>query len=133
MMRHVSTILFLVAALINFGPVVGVLSPDRMVALYGVSLDDPNLEILMRHRAALFGIVGGFMLTAAFHWPFRAVAYAMGFVSMIVFLFVAWLVGDYGEQIRGVARVDILGLVALFGAGVAQYFGGRIGYGPGAR
>lgn len=125
MTRHLSTLLFVVAALINLAPAVGVFSPERMVALYGVPLGDPNLEILMRHRAALFGIVGGFMLMASFHRPFRAIAYAMGFVSMVSYLLVAWVVGDYSEQIERVGGVDVVGLVALAGSWLAQSLDGR--------
>jgi hypothetical protein len=44
--------------LINFLPVTGALSGKRIQALYGVAVEDSNSEILMRHRAVLFGIVG---------------------------------------------------------------------------
>ena len=84
-MQHLSTILILVAAAINLAPAVGAASPERMATLYGLVLDNPNLEILMRHRAVLFGIVGSLLVVAAFHRPLRAVGYASGFASMISF------------------------------------------------
>ncbi len=124
-MQHLSTILFLVAAAINLAPAVGAASPEQMATLYGLALDNPNIEILMRHRAVLFGIVGSFLVVAAFHRPFRAVGYAAGFISMISFVLIAWLVGGYSEQIQRVAIVDAVGIASLAGAGIAQFFGPR--------
>jgi hypothetical protein len=124
-MRHFSTGLFLVAAAINLAPAAGAVLPERMAALYGLAIDDPNLEILMRHRAVLFGIVGSLLVAAAFHRPLRAVGYVAGFTSMLSFLLIAWLVGGYSEQIQRVVIVDLAGIAALAGAGIAQLFGPR--------
>jgi len=121
-MQHLSTLLFLVAAAINLAPAVGAASPERMATLYGLALDDPNLEILMRHRAVLFGIVGSFLVVAAFHRPLRAAGYLAGFASMLSFLLIAWLVGGYSEQIQRVAIVDVVGVASLAGAGIVQLF-----------
>lgn len=116
-MKILWTVLVLVAAAINLAPVMGAASAERMTALYGVGLGDPNLEILMRHRAVLFGLVGGLLLVAAFHPPLHATAYTVGFVSMISFLVIAWLVGGYSAQIQRVMLIDLVGIVALAGAG----------------
>jgi hypothetical protein len=119
-MQHLWTFLFLVAAAINLAPVLGAFSPERMTTLYGVELADPNLEILMRHRAVLFGIVGGLMVVAAFHPPLRALGYAVGFTSMLSFLFVAWGVGGYSAAIQRVILIDVVGIAALAGAGLVH-------------
>ncbi len=57
-MKILTNALFLIAAFVNLAPVSGVLSADVLEGLYGITLEDPNLVILMRHRAVLFGIVG---------------------------------------------------------------------------
>lgn len=119
-MQYLWTFLVLVAAAINLAPALGALAPDRMTALYGVDLGDPNLQILMRHRAVLFGIVGGLLVAAAFHPPLRTLGYAVGFASMLSFLLVAWLVGGYSAQIQRVILADVVGIVALAGAGVVH-------------
>jgi hypothetical protein len=119
-MKHLWTLLVVIAAVINLAPVVGALSPDRMSALYGVALDDPNLEILMRHRAVLFGLIGGLLLAAAFHPPLRSTGYAVGFASMLSFLLIAWLVGGYSPQIQRVMLVDLVGIASLAGAGLVH-------------
>ncbi|HEY8153413.1 MAG TPA: phosphopantetheine adenylyltransferase [Myxococcota bacterium] len=119
-MKHLWTFLFLVAAAINLAPALGAVSAERMSALYGVGLEDPNLRILMRHRAVLFGIVGGLMLVVAFHPPLRTLGYAVGFVSMLSFLLIAWQVGGYSAGIGRVMLVDGVGIAALAGAGLVH-------------
>ena len=121
-MQYLWSLLVLVAAAINLAPVLGVVSPERMTALYGVDLEDPNLQILMRHRAVLFGLVGGVLLVAAFHPPLRTLGYAAGFSSMLSFLLIAWLVGGYSAQIQRVILVDVVGIGALAGAGLVHAF-----------
>ena len=124
-MRPLWTALVLVAAAINLAPVSGAFAPERMAALYGVDLGDPNLQILMRHRAVLFGLVGGLLAVAAFHPPLQTTAYVVGFASMLSFLLIAWVVGGFGAGIRRVALLDAVGIAALAGAALVQVFGLR--------
>lgn len=119
-MQHVWTFLVLIAAAINLAPLWGAVAPERMTTLYGVNLDDPNLQILMRHRAVLFGLVGGLLLVAAFHPPLRTLGYAAGFSSMLSFLLIAWLVGGYGAGIQRVILLDVVGIAALAGASLVH-------------
>jgi hypothetical protein len=112
-MKLAATLLFLVAAAINLAPVVGVLSAERLAALYGVPFTDPTLEILMRHRAVLFGIVGALLVRAAFRPEHQTVAAVAGFVSMLSFVVVAWAVGDVSPALRRIALGDVIGSLAL--------------------
>jgi hypothetical protein len=121
-MQVVWILLVLIAAAINLAPVPGAFAPERMSAFYGVDLRDPNLQILMRHRAVLFGLVGGVLLVAAFHPPARALGYILGFASMLSFLLIAWQVGGYSAEVRRVILVDVVGIAALAGAGVVHVF-----------
>jgi len=56
-MNHLITAMFIIVGIIHVLPVSGVLSSSRLTALYGRSFSDPNLAILMRHRAVLFGLL----------------------------------------------------------------------------
>ena len=120
-MQFLWIFLVLVAAAINLAPLLGAFAPERMTALYGVNLDDPNLQILMRHRAVLFGLVGGVLLGAAFHPPLRTLGYAVGFASMLSFLLIAWWVGGHSAQIQRVILVDGVGIAALAGAALVHF------------
>jgi hypothetical protein len=121
------TVLFLLAGLVNLLPVIGVVSVNRLQELYGVVLEDPNLIILMRHRAALFGIVGALLVVAAFDTPLRTFALAAGLISMLSFVLIAFLVGGYNTELRRVVTVDLVASALLVVAGIAHYVGNRGG------
>lgn len=85
MKANIITGLIVIAGLINFAPLIGAISRSKLTALYGLDFSDPALELLMRHRAVLFGIVGGFMIFAAFHTPWQKSAIVIGLISMVSF------------------------------------------------
>lgn len=116
-MSRLVTGLFLFAALVNALPVVGVLSAARLEALYGVPIEGPDLELLMRHRASLFAAVAALLAVAAFHPPLRVVAGAVGLFSMLGFVALAAAVdGELNAALRRVALVDVVASAALLAA-----------------
>ena len=112
--------MLVVVAIIHLLPLSGVLGSERLAALYGLSVDEPNLAILMRHRAVLFGLLGSFFLFAAFRPQFQILAFRAGFVSVISFLWLAWSVGGYNAQVARVFMADIVALAYLI-IGLAAY------------
>jgi len=116
-----STILICFAGLINFLPVVGALSGRRIEVLYGVAVEDSNSEILLRHRAVLFGIVGTLIIASAFDSSLRPAGYAAGFTAMLTFILITGLVGNYNANLRRVAIVDIVATAALLTAALIDY------------
>ena len=94
-------------------PLTGAFGTERLTALYGLPIHDPNLVILMRHRAVLFGLMGLFFILAAFKASYRTAAFVGGFVSVLSFLFLAWSVGSYNAQLGRVFTVDLVALVCL--------------------
>ena len=112
--------MLVIVGVIHLLPLSGVLSAERLTALYGVSFSDPNLIILMRHRAVLFGLLGLFLIFAALRRSMQPAAFVAGFVSVLSFLFLAWAVGGYNAQIGRVFTADIVALVCLL-IGVAAY------------
>lgn len=112
-MRTLVTVLYVLTAVVNLIPVVGVISAERLSSLYGIPVDGADLTILLRHRAVLFGIVGALLMGAAFHVPLRPVAIGAGVVSMLSFVVIAYMVGDFNAALRRVVFVDIGALVLL--------------------
>ena len=100
-------------ALINLLPVFGVLSAERLADGYGVEIASAELEILLRHRALLFGIVGGFVLASLWLPAYRGAALLLAGISMVGFLLLAAQVGAYGPALGRVVRADIVGVLAL--------------------
>lgn len=123
-MKALATILILLVSLVNIAPVIGVVSSQRLQTFYGVVLGDPNLAILMRHRAVLFGVVGGLLAVSAFHRPLRPAGYAAGFLNMLTFALIAWLVEGYNPEIGRVAVIDLAASLALLVALVLDHIGG---------
>ncbi len=116
-MEKVVTGLLVLVGIIHLLPVSGVLGVERLAVLYGVSLGEPNIEILMRHRAVLFGLLGLFLVYAAFQPSLKPLAIIAGFVSVASFIAIAWSVGGYNDSIRKVVIADIIAIVALIAAG----------------
>jgi hypothetical protein len=88
-MKAVVTGALLLAALFHLLPAVGVLGAERLASLYGVAIADPALLVLMRHRALLFGVVGAFMLHAAWAPALQPWAIAAGLASTVGFVALA--------------------------------------------
>jgi hypothetical protein len=103
----------ILAAVIHLLPVVGVLGSDRLRALYGIAVEGPDLAILMRHRAVLFGILGVLLAAGALRSALRGAALAAGLASVASFLLLALSTGGYNEPLRRIVVVDAGALVLL--------------------
>jgi len=124
-MRYLISAMLIVTAIVHLLPLAGVLGHERLTALYGLSFNDPNLTILMRHRSVLFGLLGLLLFFAAFQPSLQPLAFIAGFVSVVSFLWLAWSVGGYNGQISRVFMADIVALVCLI-FGVVAYGWGKI-------
>ena len=89
MIEHTITGLMLVVAAIHLVPIAGFFGRERLTALYGIPIDNPDLEILMRHRAVLFGILGLFFAYAAFTPALQSVAFVAAAISISSFFYLA--------------------------------------------
>ncbi len=112
-MPELISILLIIAGIIHLLPLSGVLGAERLAVLYGQSFDDPNLLIMMRHRAVLFGLLGTLLLAAAFVTWLRPLALGAGLVSVISFILLAKLSPGYNEALRKVVIADWVALVGL--------------------
>lgn len=119
-MGKIAAALFVLVGLVNLLPVIGVMSGERLQAMYRVTLASPDLVLLMRHRAMLLAIVGGLLIAAAFRPELRTAAIVAGFVSMLSF--VALAAGEpVGAALRRVATVDIVASILLAAAAVLHW------------
>jgi hypothetical protein len=108
--------LMLVVAAIHLVPITGLFGAGRLSALYGIDVADRNLEILMRHRAVLFGILGTFFVYAAFVPAVQPIAFIAASASLASFFYLAFTVGNYGPQIRKIVIGDLVAVVCLLAA-----------------
>jgi hypothetical protein len=120
-MKSAITFCLVLVGLINFAPVVGAISAQKLESAYSVSLAGNDLAILMRHRALLFGILGAFILYSAYDPVYQHAAIMMGAVSMVGFALLAVDVGGYNEAVGKVLFIDIVGILILLVAVVLKY------------
>jgi hypothetical protein len=112
-MKYISPLALIIVAVIHLLPLVGVLGAARLTQLYGLPFDEPNLAIVMRHRAVLFGLLGVFCVVAAFKPQYQIAAYVAAAVSVGSFLLLALMTGGYNPQIARVVTADWVALLAL--------------------
>lgn len=105
--------LLVLVGLIHLLPLSGIFGADRLAALYGVTLEDNSLVLLMRHRAVLFGLLGAYLIGAAFRRAWRPIALVAGFISVLSFLLLAVMSEGYNDAIRSVVIADVVALAAL--------------------
>jgi drug/metabolite transporter superfamily protein YnfA len=119
-MRQVAALMMLLVALVHLPPLVGVLGGARLEALYGVPVDDPDLAILLRHRAVLFGLLGAYQLWAVLRPAHRTVAFVAGIASLAAFLALVHSTPGHNAALARVATIDAVALV-FGGVGLAAH------------
>jgi hypothetical protein len=110
----------LLVALLHALPLAGVLGAARLSALYGIDMPEPNLALLLRHRAVLFGLLAALLASAALRPALHGVGLAAGLVSVGAFLLLALLEGPLNAALTTVVRLDIAALILLLAAGLVH-------------
>ena len=112
-MKYLISLLFFVPGLINFTPIIGSISKERLSRLYEIENLSSDLELLLRHRAFLFGIVGALIITAAFQTAIRLHAFIAGSVSMVSFVVLVFSLKTSNPSLAKVAWIDVFAIVLL--------------------
>jgi hypothetical protein len=115
----VTSVSLVLTALIHLLPVVGVLGGPRLQRLYGVDVSEPNVAVMLRHRAVLFGLLGAGLLVAAGRPALHGAGLAAGLVSVGSFLALARAEGRLNPQLARVVAVDWAALALLLVGGAA--------------
>ena len=121
-MKLITALLLVGVGILHLAPVAGVTGVASLGRLYGITIESPEIEILLRHRAVLFGIVGGLLLVSAFAPRLQTIALLTGLISIVSFLWIARATGHYGPTIERIVEADILALVALVLAGGCRLY-----------
>ena len=112
-------IAFAASGIINLLPLLGILGGDWLARLYARDFAEPNLLVLMRHRALLFGLVGGFLLAAIVVPQWRVPAGVIGLISMAGFIAIAAQHTPLNAALKRVLVMDWIALALLVPALVA--------------
>jgi hypothetical protein len=88
--------------------------PDKISKSYGIDIPNSNYELLLRHRAILFGIIGGFMIYSAIVKKYYELSTIAGLVSMASFIILYFLIGkDINKELKKVLMIDLVATVIL--------------------
>ncbi|PPE73422.1 phosphopantetheine adenylyltransferase [Solimonas fluminis] len=101
------------AGVLHLLPLAGLLSAARLEALYGIPVREPSLELLLRHRALLFGLLGALLIAGALRSELRAAAIIAALVSMGGFLLLAAQSAELAAPLRRVALADLIATLLL--------------------
>lgn len=108
--------LLVLVGIVNLLPgLVATVSVERAATAYGVTLDGPDLAVVLRHRGVLLAIVGLALVVAPW-WPeIRTAAIVGGVISMASFVAIVLARPGVGQPLRKVMWVDVgaLGLVLV--------------------
>lgn len=120
MTRALVVLGLVVATAVHLLPLWGVLSSANLVQLYQVPIDGNDLQLLMRHRAAMFGILGVFTAVALFRPHLRTAALGVAGASLAAFLVLAWTITPHNAALGRVAMVDLVAIAIVAIALVAS-------------
>jgi hypothetical protein len=103
------------AGTVNMLPSLLTFMPHRIAASYGIEAPDSNLELLLRHRAVLFGIIGGMMIYSSIAQKYYDLVTLAGLASMISFILLYFLINTDGisKELRGVMIIDAIATILL--------------------
>lgn len=100
------TVALVAAGLVHLLPAIGVAGGGTLERLYGLSPEDADVELLLRHRAVLFGLLGVATLAAAVRRRHRVEVIAANLLSVTTFVVLAASTDWLTDKIRRVAIID---------------------------
>lgn len=115
-MNVFSSILLGLAGVINLLPIVGVFSREVIERSYQIDVATADLELLLRHRAILLGLVGVSAIAGAVHRNFFWPASCAAFASMVSYAVLSHLIGVENDALAKVLYADYAGIGLVLAA-----------------
>ena len=112
-METVFRITLFIAGGINLLPSILAFLPEKISKSYGIEIPNVNFELLLRHRAILFAIVGGLMVYSAVSKNFYSISVTVGLISMISFIILYFLMNGINPELEKVMKIDLIAVIVL--------------------
>lgn len=111
----------LLSALIHLAPLSALVGAERLQALYGLGELDASLQLLLQHRATLFGLLGLGLLLVLRRPGWREPLIVLTLASDLAFLGFCLLHGPLNPALQRVALADAVSILALLAAAIALW------------
>lgn len=113
-MEVILRICLFISGLINLFPSMLAFLPSKIQSSYGIEILDANYELILRHRAVLFGIIGGLIIYSAISRSNYMLAVVVGLVSMSSFVLLFGSIdGVINSELRKVMHIDMVTSIVL--------------------
>lgn len=112
-METIFRITLFIAGVINILPSILAFLPEKISKSYGIEIPSVNFELLLRHRAVLFAIVGGLMIYSAISKKYYSISITVGLISMISFIILYFLMNGINPELEKVMRIDLIAVILL--------------------
>lgn len=119
-METIFRISLFIAGGINLLPSILAFLPEKISKSYGIKIPNVDFELLLRHRAVLFGIVGGIMIYSAITRKYYTVSVTAGLISMVSFIILYFLLNGINAELEKVMKIDLVAVLVLI-VGVLLY------------
>jgi hypothetical protein len=113
MNEALTRVVLVVAAIVHLTPMLGLLGAPQLQRLYGIAIEQPDLLVLMRHRALLFGLLGLGLLAAVAWPPLRLAMLGAALASTVVYCVLVFSDPTLSAPLRRLAWIDTPVAVAL--------------------
>jgi hypothetical protein len=121
-MENLYRLILLISGLVHILPFSFMFFTEQLQKSYGVDISDANLQLLLRHRAIFFGLIGVGMILSAIKKSFYGWASAIGLISMVSFVLLFYQIGGINQQLRSVMLIDVFISAALFLTAMVYHF-----------
>ena len=121
-MENLYRLILLITGLVHILPFSFLFFTEQLQKSYGVDISDANLQLLLRHRAIFFGLIGVGMILSAIKKSFYGWASAIGLISMLSFVWLFYQIGGINQQLRFVMLIDVFISAALFLTAMVYHF-----------
>ncbi len=121
-MENLYRLILLITGLVHILPFSFLFFTEQLQKSYGVDISDANLQLLLRHRAIFFGLIGVGLILSAVKKSFYGWASAIGLISMLSFVWLFYQIGGINQQLRFVMLIDVFISAALFLSAMVYHF-----------
>ena len=121
-MENLYRLILLITGLVHILPFSFLFFTEQLQKSYGVDISDANLQLLLRHRAIFFGLIGVVLILSAVKKSFYGWAAAVGLISMVSFVCLFYQIGGINQQLRSVMLIDVFISAALFLTAMVYHF-----------